>query len=515
MTNTALARVGFAAFLSITFFIGVLIPKPSHGEPAPAESFLSRFKKSPRAAMNESPRKIGAINQDFLQEKTNACRRSRSRQMILEQYARESLLIDKKSKIAKHPSSAIKMAGVGNENPKIFLESSAVIQSIYEMDKTMRSATSEIVPWSGDYWAIRSGGAAKRYKDPEFKKVSFEWQTAFDYITQFPALSIDKSLYSPAEKYDFIVRDQTFSLTAAGWNEGKAYNDEFGSVEGWMGLCHGWAPASFMEPRPTHKFTAQSLNDENETIEFFPDDVKALLTLKWAKGVLVTQDFLKSGTRFIGGRCDVTNPEQDPETGRIIDPKCFDLNPGSWHMVVTNHLATEKRPLIIDAAFDYEVWNQPVVKYSYSYFNPKTMTSTGEISEAIVLINDPEFKDTFTKFRKNPKAVSVVGIIMDVTYTIESVPHGYDTDDETHDFVRTVQYHYDLELDANGKVVGGEWYNKSHPDFVWMPIKEAIAVNQEDLHVRSNLDAIETAPSASKQNVPLRWVLDYLKSNRE
>ena len=37
----------------------------------------------------------------------------------------------------------------------------------------------------------------------------------------------------------------------------------------------------------------------------------------------------------------------------------------------------------------------------------------------------------------------------------------------------TVQYYYDLELDEAGEIVGGEWYNNRHPDFLWTPTPEA------------------------------------------
>ena len=84
---------------------------------------------------------------------------------------------------------------------------------------------------------------------------------------------------------------------------------------------------------------------------------------------------------FIGGRCNVSeNPENDDdekvkideETGRVLDPKCFDTNPGTWHTVITNKIGRYNESFIMDATFDAEVWNQPVYSYDVQYYHPRT-----------------------------------------------------------------------------------------------------------------------------------------------
>ena len=32
-------------------------------------------------------------------------------------------------------------------------------------------------------------------------------------------------------------------------------------------------------------------------------------------------------------------------------------------------------------------------------------------------------------------------------------------------------YSYDLELNAEKEIIGGEWYGNRHPDFLWTPVK--------------------------------------------
>jgi len=48
-------------------------------------------------------------------------------------------------------------------------------------------------------------------------------------------------------------------------------------VETWMGICHGWAPASYMLARPRRTLSLKS--PDGVLIRFFPSDVKALASL--------------------------------------------------------------------------------------------------------------------------------------------------------------------------------------------------------------------------------------------
>ena len=92
-------------------------------------------------------------------------------------------------------------------------------------------------------------------------------------------------------------------------------------------------------------------NKDGLEIPFYPSDIKGLGSLNFAKK--------RYPTRFIGGRCNTKGPQED-SNGRIIDQKCFDTNPGTWHQAVVNQIAISKRSFIMDATYDYEVWNQPV-----------------------------------------------------------------------------------------------------------------------------------------------------------
>lgn len=86
---------------------------------------------------------------------------------------------------------------------------------------------------------------------------------------------------SPSEKYDLIVGDLNFALTQSMWAQGKEYYDIDGKVEEWMGLCHGWAPASIVEPRPVRIVEVMS-PDQKWKVVFNPSEIKGLVSYNWA-----------------------------------------------------------------------------------------------------------------------------------------------------------------------------------------------------------------------------------------
>lgn len=48
---------------------------------------------------------------------------------------------------------------------------------------------------------------------------------------------------------------------------------------------------------------------------------------------------------------------------------------------------------------------------------------------------------------------------MVVEYRVETSPTHREFDSKDFDHSNTASYFYDLELDKNSKIIGGEWYN--------------------------------------------------------
>jgi hypothetical protein len=305
---------------------------------------------------------------------------------------------------------------------------------------------------------------------------------------------------SPAEKYDLLIGDENYTFTKHVLNEGRNYYETTGKVEPWMGICHGWAPSSYMLGRPKH--TVEVLAWDGKTkIKFYPTDIKALASFLWASS--------SSKARFIGGRCNKKDPKTD-ENGRVLEQDCFDTNPGSWHISVVNQIGVSKRSFVIDATYDYEVWNQPVYSYEYSYFNPKTLKPVKTISEATILKKD--FKNDKFKAYRSENATSMVGISMKLVYIAETRANLSDLDFESKDRKVSVHYLYDLELDRKGNIIGGEWYHNHHPDFMWTPEPSAKPVTAGDLYLRKIGDRSNWSYD-SKHPIPDNWRDAALRSS--
>ena len=87
-------------------------------------------------------------------------------------------------------------------------------------------------------------------------------------------------------------------------------------------------------------------------------------------------------------------------------------------------------------------------------------------------------------------------------------------------FIETVYYYYDLELDKNFQIFGGEWYNRDHPDFLWTPHYSTSALTSSDFYLlsRPDWDGKEALPEdirnlaiyAARKGSPLAYIVNSL-----
>jgi len=329
------------------------------------------------------------------------------------------------------------------------------LRNIVEMEKAnLLTAQLKTAPWSDSFWPMSKGLIARRWHDRGYPDLP-NWQDNFNYVQAVrPWIAQSNGLVNdlaPAEKYDLLVGDSSFGLTARMWAEGRKYIDAGKTVPSWAGLCHGWSPASIMTANPLTSVTLQAAN--GQSILFFPSDIKALASYAWGE----TPPKYKS----VGRRCNTGNPQED-SVGRVIDPFCFDVNPGTWHMAIVNQLGVSGRSFVFDATFDFQVWNYPINSYQYSYFNPQTFVESSKLAGSMVKVTDFTI-DKFKRYR-SPEAKYIVGVAMNMQYAVPTRPSERASVKST---FHTVKYVYDLELDADGAIIGGEWYSNFHPDFIW------------------------------------------------
>lgn len=447
---------------------------------------LEAFNRNPVAFMNEKPTKYDANGHPVAGVSLFSASTIANRRFV------EARDIARQRALVAGSHGTARAAAASNDNAANLVDALRY-NKLQDMENArLKQAKLAESPWSDDYWALYKGELGARYADPNFPN-SENWQKNWNYIVANPAAAIVTSRsasrinrLSPSEKYDAILGDTNSTLTKRMWADGKSFYDATGSVETWMGICHGWAPAAYMLARPRRAVTL--VTPDNIPIKFFPSDIKALASLLWAN--------MPARTRFIGGRCNDKNPAMDQSTGRVISAQCFDTNPGTWHLAVVNQIGAAKRSMVFDVTFDYEVWNQPVFGYSYTYFNPQTRKATNTLSQAKVAVS-AYTNDKFKRFR-SPIARSVVGVSMLVSYVVETAPSQREDDSPSYDSIQQVAYEYDLELDANDVIIGGEWYRNEHPDFLWTPAKGTPAQTRYEAVASGTWDDIRRA-------MPVSW----------
>ncbi|MFW7380372.1 MAG: hypothetical protein ACOH5I_16285 [Oligoflexus sp.] len=270
--------------------------------------------------------------------------------------------------------------------------------------------------------------------------------------------------------------DQAFhggQSTAARWE----FENNTRQSPGWYGHCNGTSVAAINFQNPQGSVSRPrgcELDPDVNCVIFTPADIRALLA----------EINMNAKAKFISGnRCRLTTSElQNNRPGLRMNPlvmdACDDVNPGSFHVGLVNFIGRKKQPLIFDMNRDVEVWNYPIFAYNYTPEGPLTE------EEAIQRLGADVDSWIF-----NPEATSWYHISMTVYY--RRAPRGFDGAG-TVPAGEQITYTYLLELDENGKVLGGEWTGESqtnHPDFIWMafePAEPTGSASRGNPHVSNN-----------------------------
>lgn len=275
--------------------------------------------------------------------------------------------------------------------------------------------------WPAYYWANNKGGIAQRWSSNNPQ--NFKYESPSLYTLKMMSESQINEL-SPAEKFDILNGRYDYPTVEKVWGQTRK-----GAKE-WNGICHGASPAGLNHKEPKLKVLT---NQDQVKITFYSSDIKALAAYYYAKisDTSVTQ---------IGKRCFASH--FNPFKGK----GCSDVHPASMHIIMTNRLGLTSKGYIADIDRLKQVWNHVAVK-----FDAKVISSVN--------------------IEKNPSH-KMVHILSKVSYTggvDPSMNAILGTKNEKWD-IR--EYEYKLELDANGKIVGGEWISDERPDFIWVKDKE-------------------------------------------
>ncbi|MCO4754670.1 MAG: hypothetical protein KC478_09305 [Bacteriovoracaceae bacterium] len=271
------------------------------------------------------------------------------------------------------------------------------------------------------------------------------------------------SQMSAAEKYDYLLGSEIRLFSNQVRYSNQIYNRD-GKIPYWAGICHGTAPASFSYPEPLRTVNVKAYN--GSTISFSPADIKRLAAHAWGE----------NNKRYttVGGRCNLN------ELGSR-EQNCLDNNPATFHLSILNYIGLYKKTFIIDNAYNADVWNRPVMGFSFKYRNPKTKVPSRQLKYSMIALSD--FPEDPNSHNRHHSAHYLVGVEMKVKllygdegdFLFPSTA-GYD-----------IHYKYDLEIDRQGKIVGGEWETLYHPDFIWMVKENTPPKTSEDFFIKESL----------------------------
>ncbi|ORZ39265.1 hypothetical protein BCR44DRAFT_1539952 [Catenaria anguillulae PL171] len=217
-------------------------------------------------------------------------------------------------------------------------------------------------------------------------------------------------------------------------------------------------------------------------VTFRPFDIKALVTLAW--------DGARAPTIFTGKRYN--GPEDAPKDkfGRFTDAAYRDLNPGFFHIAMSNLLGRYRKSFVVDVTASAEVWNQPVRGFEVL---EKTIMSPENAARRFYNTNTYPFND---------KAKSIAFVKTKFTWIVEAGEDGaLVSTGRVKEYMDSRDYTYLLELDGAHNIIGGEWIKESngeHPDFLWFAaarpdINAVTKVGLTYRHVRELLDASANA----------------------
>jgi len=119
----------------------------------------------------------------------------------------------------------------------------------------------------------------------------------------------------------------------------------------------------------------------------------------------------------------------------VLCGQYYAMNPGTFHAIITNWLGLGEHPVAMEADPGREKWNYPICRYATT--SAKRGRNQVEVKMTVVYA-----KYSKREYQKSPR--------------IEGKKY----------------FHYKLNLDENGMIVGGYWYRgSSRIDMLWIPLQ--------------------------------------------
>jgi len=336
------------------------------------------------------------------------------------------------------------------------------LETNYERDffALPREASLARLPWADTYWPSLNRGLAWRWYGtlPNENPVRVRSPEALAKMTAEELRGL-----SPIEKLDIYLghTDQTNSDTFYYWLKHELARVQPSAanpvIDGWEGLCNGWAAASINHPEPRAVKAPVSLNVNGETVRielpFSSSDLKGLMSLYYFERMAANPGLY----RTLGGRCEGYANSYRLGGGQLrrhqfvqgLSAECEDTNAGAFHLVLTNQIGKRGESFIADMEPGQQVWNHPITGYKTRVLGQRAPSAGASIEAKREIVVDTE-----------------------VYYMVEAAPSRLPFGAANSEAQAVKQYRYALELADNGhgeanRIVGGSWLSADRPDFLW------------------------------------------------
>lgn len=246
----------------------------------------------------------------------------------------------------------------------------------------------------------------------------------------------------------------------------------------WLGLCAGWAFAStqFREPYPVIAMNSQVKDKDLEIkVPFGSADIKALMShyyevVVFQPGLVIPNKPLVENNnvfKSVGKMCRNPN-ESGAKKPFQTDKECLGNNAGSFHLVISNVIGLQKKPVLADMDKYWEVWNFPIFNYQSKVIR--------EIGKTYPQGNG---------YVAAPGTEKIIQMEMTLKLREEGFPAWNPIDTYYQNgkqlFVREYgrarsatnpsgewkPLEYYLELNSKDEIIGGEWISDNGPDIMW------------------------------------------------
>jgi subtilisin-like proprotein convertase family protein len=330
------------------------------------------------------------------------------------------------------------------------------VDVIYKIAELPTGGSAAQMPWSETWWPMRKDGFNQRWQGSTILSPMEKYDQAFNNWTppegfmnlrpfSYPGGAFDAAYYDQlgqAAKYESQNGGNAQARNGRDDDgDGETDESDWDGLGSWWGKCHMWSATSILVPEPKRSV-------EYNGVRFEYSDLTALAMEAY---------YNRANSYMLGGRCNAEEVTRDAH-GRATQDECRDTNAGSFHVIVTNMLGRHQRAFVMDAASDFEVWNHPISDYR--------VDSQAEVTlqRALELLG----RTDVTTYPYNPDAKA----FYEVSLTLGFATDGVSPSTQPHGNVRTSKsYHYLLELDGSGSILGGEWLQEEgYPDFFWLPV---------------------------------------------